>query len=71
MMEVREIKSIPANQLQQGDVLPTTDDRRHVVDWIWDEPRGITRVLVEVDGNEIYERRFGHDDPDEKVEVVA
>lgn len=64
------IKSIPAADLQIGDVLATPDDGSHVVDWVSDEPRGVTRVIFEVDGD-VYERRFGAGDPEETVEVIC
>jgi acid stress-induced BolA-like protein IbaG/YrbA len=70
MMETRQIKSIPAYGLQVEEILATDDGHLHVIDWISDEPRGVTRVLVEVDGD-IYERRYGVGDPEETVEVVA
>lgn len=63
-------RSIPAYALQSGDLLAVDDHVPHVVDWVSDEPRGVTRILVEVKGD-IYERRFGIDNPEETVKVVA
>jgi hypothetical protein len=70
MTETRQIKTIPAYGLQVGEILATSDGHLHVVDWVSDEPRGVTRVLVEVDGD-VYERRYGIGDPEKTVEVVA
>jgi len=69
-MPTRQTRTIPAADLQIGDVLATSDGKDHVVDWISDEPRGITRVIFEVEGD-IYERRYGAGDPEEKVEVIV
>lgn len=63
-------RSIPAYALQSGDLLAVDDHVPHVVDWVSDEPRGVTRIFVDVKGD-IYERRFGIEDPEESVEAVA
>lgn len=63
-------RTIPAYALQSGDRLAIDDPTPHVVDWVSDEPRGVTRILVEVDGD-IYERRFGITDTEETVKVIS